>query len=125
MHCGHDIAFPTDDRASPKRLRRVIDRFGDLKLLCTHLGGWRMWDDVERYILSSNVYMETSFSLADLDRQRAAELIRRHGTERVMLGSDWPWAAQKEAIRQIEQLGLGPKITQAILWSNAAKLLGY
>ena len=84
-----------------------------------------MWDDVERYILSSNVYMETSFSLADLDHQRAAELIRRHGTERVMLGSDWPWAAQKEAIRQIEQLGLDPKITQAILWSNAAKLLGY
>ena len=64
VHCGLDFAFPADDdRASVERIRRVVDRFGELKMICTHMGGWRSWDAVEEHLLGADVYMETSFGV--------------------------------------------------------------
>jgi len=125
MHCGRDVSFPDDDRASPERLRRLIDRKGDLKLLCTHLGGWLVWDDVEKHVLGTDVYLETSFCLKFMGLDRCADLIRRHGTDRVLFGTDWPWSDQKEELALLGRLGLSKDEKKAILWSNAAKLLGY
>jgi len=125
-HCGRDIAFPpSDDRASPKRIRRVIDRHTNMKLLCTHMGGWRMWDQVEELLVGQDVYFETSFSLAELGPKRATDIIQHHGTNHVMLGSDWPWGNQTEQVHLVEALGLSHHTTEAIRWGNAAKLLGY
>ena len=125
-HCGKDIAFPPDDdRAAPARFARVVERFPRLRLLCTHLGGWESWDEVEQCLLGTQVYLETSFSLPTLGAGRSVELIRRHGVERVMFGSDWPWKPQDEEIRLIRGLGLSETDTRAILWSNAARLMGY
>lgn len=124
MHCGRDISFPPeDDAANPQRMRRVIDRFGDLKLVCTHLGGWRAWDDVEKHLLGTPVYLETSFSLGELGPERAADMIRRHGVDRVLLGSDWPWNAQPAAVAEVRSLPLTDAEKTKILWSNAGRLL--
>jgi hypothetical protein len=125
-HCGRDIGFPADDdRASPQRVRRVIDRFPNLTLICTHLGGWRSWDLSEQYLIGQKVFLETSFSLDELGPQRSADIIRRHGPRRVLFGTDWPWQDQAEQVERIEGLGLGEHETNGILWSNAAGLLGY
>jgi len=125
-HCGLDIAFSADDdRAAPARIRNVIDRFPGLKLLCTHMGGWRSWDEAERHVLGAEVLLETSFSLRELGRERAVSMIRRHGADRVMFGSDWPWVAQGDEIERVRRLGLDRKLTQKVLCANAAKLLGY
>ena len=124
-HCGHDIAFPIDERAAPQRIRRVIDRFGKLKLICTHMGGWRHWDAAEKYVIGADVYLETSFSMRELGRERTVELIRRHGADRVMFGTDWPWDSQADEIQRIRSLHLSDTDTRAILYANAAKLLRY
>ena len=127
-HCGRDIGFPPDDdRASPRRLRRVIERFPKLRLLCTHMGGWRSWDEVEEHLVGTGVYMETSFSLGQrgTDPQRIAAMIRRHGAGRVMFGSDWPWNTQADEIANVRKLPLGERDIRGILYSNAAALLGY
>lgn len=124
-HCGRDIAFDdNDDRASPQRIRSVIDRFPEMRLVCTHMGGWRMWDEVEKLLLERKVYFETSFSLAFLSADRAIDMIRRHGADRVMLGSDWPWVSQSVSVGQVENLGLDDETAQKILRTNAVKLLG-
>lgn len=126
LHCGLDIAFPPDDdRASPQRLHRVIDRFPELRMLCTHMGGWRSWDAVEQHLLGTPVYFETSFSLDQLGTERAARMIRTQGVERVLYGSDWPWNTQNAEINLVRGVGLSEKETRMILWSNAARLLGY
>lgn len=126
VHSGADIAFELgDDRASPQRLRAVIDRRSDLKLLCTHLGGWRVWDDAADRLTRSGVFVETSFSLKFLSPQRTVELIRRYGTDRVMFGTDWPWRRQKEEVDAVRALPLSEKEIDAILRTNAAELLGF
>ncbi|MCP4376321.1 MAG: amidohydrolase family protein, partial [bacterium] len=57
-HCGRDTAAPDDiNRASPERIARVIEKFPDLKLVCTHMGGWRMWDEVQEHLIGKNCPM--------------------------------------------------------------------
>ncbi|MCL2701640.1 MAG: amidohydrolase family protein [Phycisphaerae bacterium] len=125
FHCGLDIAFAdTDDRAEPRRVRNVIDRFPDLKLIATHMGGWHQWDLSRELIVGTPVYLETSLSLTELGPV-AADMIRAHGTDRVLLGSDWPWATQQENIAILKSLGLNEADLRKILWTNAAKLLRY
>ncbi len=124
-HCGRDIGFPPDDdRAAPERFRRVIERHPKLKLICTHMGGWRMWDRTERELIGREVFLETSFSLSELGPDRAAELIRRHGPGRILFGTDWPWARQEEQLELLRGLDLTEQQTEGIFWSNAARLLG-
>jgi hypothetical protein len=125
-HCGQDIAFPPeDDRASPLRLRRVIDRYPQLKVLCTHLGGWKSWDAVEQHLIGTGVYMETSFTMSYLPPERLVEMIRRHGVDNVLFGTDWPWARQDTEVTALHKLPLTREERHQILSANAAKLLGY
>ncbi len=125
-HCGFDFAFPMDDdRASPTRYAHVADKFPDLRLVCTHLGGWRAWAEVEKSLLGRNVYLETSFSLADLGPARATDLMRRHGMDRVLFGTDWPWNDQGESLKALREVGLTEREISRITFRNAADLLGY
>ena len=41
----------------------IIDFHVDLKLELAHLGGFRMWDDVRKYLLPAgrNVYFDTAY----------------------------------------------------------------
>ncbi len=128
VHCGRDIAFPPDDdRAAPQRFRRVIGRHPKLKLVCTHMGGWQMWDEVEKHLVGADVLFETSFSIGDRGTgpERIANMIQRHGPERVMLGSDWPWRTQQEEADNVRRLPLPKHVIRRILHGNAARLLGY
>lgn len=123
-HCGYDIAYPPDDdRAAPRRFAAALDEIPTLRLLCTHMGGWRAWDEVEECLIGKNIWLETSFSLDDLSTGRAAAMITRHGIDRVCFGSDWPWNAQDESIRQIDRLGFAPDQRRLILGDNAARML--
>jgi len=126
IHCGFDISFaPDDDRASPRRIRNVIDRFSDLKLVATHLGGWRAWDASRELLVGTPVYLETSFSLTEMSPQAAADIIRAHGVERVMFGTDWPWETQHQALAELRTIGLNQAELRQVSWSTAAKLLQY
>lgn len=124
-HCGRDFNFSDDDdRASPQRLARMLDRHGDLRFLATHLGGYHWWDEVERVLLGRPIHMETSFALVSLGPQKSAELIRRHGTDGVMFGTDWPWRPTAEEVALLNALPLSDAELDAVRYGNAARLLG-
>ncbi len=126
FHSGRDIAYPPDDdRADPERLARVLDRHEGLKVISTHMGGWRMWDEADQAVVGrENVYLETSFSLVEPPAERIAAMIRRHGVERVMFGSDWPWCDPADDLRRLDALGLTADELAAVRGDNAARLLG-
>ena len=107
-----------------ERIARVAERHPGLKLICTHLGGWKAWDSVERHLIGRDVYFETSFSIAFLGHGRAADMIRRHGTGQVLFGTDWPWNAHRDGVTGINDLDLTEDQKRAILGGNAAELLG-
>jgi predicted TIM-barrel fold metal-dependent hydrolase len=124
VHTGFDIAFPRDRIADPVKIMGVCKRFPDLKFIATHLGGWYDWEKVEQHLTGKPIYMETSFSLEDLPREKVKAMIGRHPEGYVLFGTDSPWTDQKEAIRLLHSLGLEKEREEMILYRNAAGLLG-
>jgi predicted TIM-barrel fold metal-dependent hydrolase len=83
-------------RATPERLQRMIKDHPGLELICAHFGGYEMLEDVEQYLVGTKVYLDTSYtpSCKELDPVIVTRLIKKHGVERMLYGTDYPWARQ-------------------------------
>lgn len=123
LHTGFDIAFERIEKASPRQISGLITQFPELKLITTHLGGWQQWDDVQRYLLGRNIYMETSWSLEYLGADKTRRMLLDHPSEYLLFGSDSPWTDQASSIRAIEALDLPIVRLKQLLYENAKKLL--
>jgi uncharacterized protein len=129
-HAGRDPLERQEVYGTPERFARTVQSFPDLRVDMAHLGGLRMWDEVRKYLLSSdllstgkNVFFDTayvSFYMADKDM---ADLIEDIGPDRILFGSDYPWEEPGRAAGIIRRLDLSSQETDAILWKNAARLL--
>jgi hypothetical protein len=125
MHTGYDIAFPRIRRADPQGVLRLTETYPDLTLITTHFGAWQQWDEVEQYLLGRPIYMDISFALDDLGRDRARQMILRHPAEFVLFGTDSPWTDQAATLALIERLDLPNDRHKAILSGNAGRLLRF
>ncbi len=112
------------DSSSPLRLARILDWFPKLVVIAAHLGGYQMWDESVKYLVGRNVYMDTSSSLAYLNADKAVELMRRHGIEKILFGTDFPMWGHQEELDRFLSLGLTEEEKRVILYENAATLLG-
>ena len=122
-HTGADIAFPAPYNSDPKRLKAFHERFKELKLVLAHLGSWGMWDEVEEFIVGLPVYLDLAFTPGRISDEQLIRIIRMHGAERVLFGTDSPWCDQEEAIKYFRNLALTDREKDLILGLNAAKLL--
>lgn len=123
LHCGYDIGFPHERRADPGQLRQLIQRFPTLTVVAAHLGAWQQWDEVEKYLLGQDIYLDTAFALQYLSPEQARRILLGHGQDRLVLGSDSPWADQAEVIALLQGLDLPPELLTKILRQNARQLL--
>jgi predicted TIM-barrel fold metal-dependent hydrolase len=112
--------------ATPVALRALIDAVPTLRLVAFHYGGYHELDTAQELIVGAPVLLETSWppSVATLDPQVVRDLIRRHGVDRVVFGTDWPMTDPAAEIAAIRALGLEPDEEAAILGGNLARLLG-
>ena len=119
------ILFHTgDDRyefSKPVRLYRVLEKFPKLIAIGAHLGGYRCGDEVSVALGHPRLYIETSSALMFLSPERAAEIIRQHGTDRVFFGTDSPMWRHKDELERFNRLPLTPEERQKILSGNALK----
>ena len=97
--------------------------FPDLKLIASHFGAWEDWDEVEEHLIGRRVYLDTSYSIAQLGRERALSMLERHDNNYFLFGSDSPWGDQSEDLKTLRELGLDDRYIHRILGGNAAKLL--
>ena len=123
MHTGFDIAFPRIRRSDPEKIRTLLDRFPDLRLITTHLGAWGDWDEVQRLLIGRPLFMEISFALDYLDRQTARKILLAHPEEYLLFGTDSPWEDQTAAVEKLQKLQLGERLENLILRENGAHLL--
>lgn len=125
-HVGAGADEESAARAAPALLRKLADSLPDLKLIACHYGGYHRLDEAESHVVGSSVTLETSWppTMAELEPQRVVDLIRRHGADRVVYGSDWPMADPAAEIAAIRALGLTPEEEAGILGGNLARILG-
>ncbi len=124
FHAGADIGLLPPVHCTPEGLARVLRRFPGGRIVAAHMGGYLCWEGVARHLVGTEIYLDTSFSFADLGAAGMVRLIRAHGPHKVLFGTDSPWTGQKESLASIQGLDLPPDAKERILHRNALFLLG-
>lgn len=124
LHTGNDWFFDPPCHASPAAVARVLRAWPGLTLIAAHFGGFQHWDDVERELVGLPLYFDTSFAAGHAPVEQFLRIVRRHGAERILFGTDAPWQDPPAVRAAFLRLPLTPDEQRAILWDNAARLLG-
>ncbi|CAA9249603.1 MAG: hypothetical protein AVDCRST_MAG77-2107 [uncultured Chloroflexi bacterium] len=103
----------------------VRDVAPDLRVVCAHLGGglpfYELMPDVRA--LAREFYYDTG-AAAYLYEPACLAHVTRIAPDRLIFGSDFPVIGLQRMVSYVHSAGLAPDQLQAVLWTNAARLLG-
>lgn len=123
FHAGSDRGLPPPVHATPQRFKNVLEYVSGKYMILAHLGGWRMWDDVEKYLVGTQLYFDTAFIRNDINPEQAKRIIKNHGSEKILFGSDNPWETPKDTLAFLNSLGLTCTELDNITYKNALRIL--
>lgn len=140
IHSGKDVGLPGATEALPGTIRRALDAVGPMKLIAAHMGGWGCWQEAAALLHDTGIYIDTAFSLGRiapapdqhpwreqdmilLDDNAFCESVHAFGADRVLFGTDSPWADPAEEAEKIRRLPLTDPEKDKILGGNAENLL--
>lgn len=123
FHAGVDIGLPAPYHCPPDRLRNVLDQLKGGKIVAAHLGGHGMWEDVQKHLVGTDVYLDTSMGLGYYSAETFKKIVNAHGSEKILFATDAPWSTQKEELALIKNVGLTPHQLENVLCNTANKLL--
>lgn len=137
VHGGIDIGID-GDWSSPERAMRVLDEVKPKKMIIAHMGGWQLWEDTIKFLCGREVYLDTAFSYGDvpyqpcvplserqknLTKEKFTEIIRLHGADKILFGTDSPWEDHVKQLALIRDLPLSEEEKAKILGKNGKNLL--
>ncbi len=123
FHAGWDYGFPPPYGGTPDRLLKAL-KYLDAPVIAAHWGGVNCCEQVLTTLCGTPVYLDTSFGYSMLPRYYALKILERHGTDRILFGTDTPWHTAEMELRLLGSLGLSQAETDAITHKNAQRLLG-
>lgn len=124
FHAGVDIGYPNPVHCTPARLAEVLSAFPKGRVVAAHFGGYALWTDVEACLAGKNLYLDTSYSYSRMPGPHASAIVKKHGADRILFGSDLPWSDERSERRFVDSFDLTEAEREAILGGNAVKLLG-
>ena len=113
--------------AAPHRILHVLQQFPKLRLIAAHLGGFYMLDEAELTLVGHpQIYIDTTWppSIGEVGAEVLTKIIRNHGADKVVFGTDFCLVSQKEDAAVIEQLPILTREKERILGENARELIG-
>ncbi len=123
FHAGLDIGMPSPIHCPPDRANKLLNLIDYDKIILAHTGGFAQWDDVEKYIVGRNVYLDISYSLGYINDEQLIRIIDKHGADKILFATDSPWGGQKETLEMFNRLNLSKEDKDKILFANACQLL--
>lgn len=125
VHAGFDPVSPQLCHASPDAILAVLEKVPHLKLVAAHMGGMMLWDEVCRKLCGKNLWLDTAFCCerTGMTKEQAKRIFELHPHDRILFGSDAPWAAPSEILDFVDCLHLGTDSRNAVLCDNALALL--
>ena len=123
FHAGEDYGYKPPFKCTPERLRKLFDRTGCKNIIAAHFGSFSMWDDVDKYLIGTDIYMDTSMICGFLDKDKCRDMILRHGADKFFFGSDNPWQSPKDSYAYLLSLGLTDEDLELIKHKNAERIL--
>ncbi|MGE5583541.1 MAG: amidohydrolase family protein [Bacillota bacterium] len=122
-HGGVDLGMPEPYKSSPRQFARIADAMKGGVIIAAHFGGHAQWDEVERYLVGKNIYLDTSMGFEYFSDEQFLRIVNNHGAGKVLFASDAPWSNAKTEIEHLKALPLSEKEKQDILGDNAKRLL--
>lgn len=123
VHAGIDIGIPDPIRCTPQMSAKVLEATRAPKLVLAHLGGWKMWDEVEDILVGRNVYLDTAFIQSYISKEQFCRIVNKHGAEHILFATDSPWSGQHQMVQWIQECELDSCTMDAIFYKNATRLL--
>ena len=124
-HAGFDCGFKGEPiKCTPSLALDLIKRVPHSKLVLAHLGANEMHDEVIDTLCGLDVYFDTAYVLRFIKEDTFNEILKRHGSDRILFASDSPWSDIKNDVSIIKSYGLSKEIENKIFYENAKKLLG-
>ena len=123
---GSPLAYTT----TPGLLGQLVGRFPGLNFIAAHMGGLSAdyRDIVNQLLPLDNLYLDTSNAAHVLTENQFVSLCKRHGPEKVVFGTDWPWFGHATEVGLIsgllEQAGFNGKQRDLVFRANIAGLMG-
>lgn len=122
IHAGVDIGYPEPVHCTPERVRSILPDIKGTVLVCAHYGGHEYFEDSLKYLADTDVYIDTSYSYMEF-KEACGRVLAAFDADRILFGSDSPWADPGEGAAYIRCLGFPADKEEKILWKNAARLL--
>ena len=123
-HAGYDPAFKPPFRSSPQMFLNVANAMRGGIIIAAHMGGHDQWDDVEEHLAGSGIYLDTSMGFEYFDHGQFLRIVKKHGPDKILFGSDAPWSSANTEIEHLKSLPLNEESRNAIMSGNARRILG-
>jgi predicted TIM-barrel fold metal-dependent hydrolase len=123
--------FGTSPRytTTPELLGHLVKQYPAIPFIAAHMGGLTApFEDICNYLPPApNLFLDTSNAAHTLSKQEFIHLLKSHGAEHVIFGTDWPWFDPVSEIALItgylEEAGFSMKDKDAVFGGNIARLL--
>lgn len=127
-HAGVDVGLSEPVHCTPSHVAAVYEalRLGDNvdnKLVLAHTGGCDLWEEVLETLAGKKLYFDISFTHGRIADELFLALVRKHGSKRMMFGTDYPWSSAAETIAWMKSLPLTKEEREDILYRTAEQLL--
>jgi predicted TIM-barrel fold metal-dependent hydrolase len=125
IYFGTDPLFTTE----PARISRLARTFPGITFVGAHMGGLTApFEDIIRCLpAADNLYLDTSNAAHTLNEDEFIRLLRVHGPDRIIFGTDWPWFDPGEEIQLIggllDRAGYTVNDKAKVFGGNAAELM--
>ncbi len=124
VHAGVDPLSPQDVHCTPAMAREMLNEVAPTKLVLAHMGGNQMWDEVEELLVGQDVYFDTGVVLDKMPQDQFLRMVKNHGSNRILFGTDSPWADQADFVRLLSRMPLSEEERVDIFSGTACSLLG-
>jgi predicted TIM-barrel fold metal-dependent hydrolase len=111
--------------STPQKLANILDEFHNLRVIAAHMGGYLFWEEVLQSLVGRDIFLDTSSTLPFIDPELFRRIVSKHGTDRILFGSDYPLRAPQQDLPLLDAIPwLNDDAKEAIKGWNCARLLG-
>ncbi len=123
-HAGMDLGFRGPIKNTPVRAAKMIKEIGYDKIVMAHMGAHALYGDVLECLCGLDIYFDISFTMGRIEDKLFKEIIKTHGEDKILFGTDNPWGGQKQDVERFNSYSFSEEVKEKILYKNALKLLG-
>lgn len=123
VHAGIDIGMPDPVKCTPAMSAKVLKDTQAKRLVLAHLGGWKLWNEVEELLVGTDAYFDTAFIHSFIKKEQFIRIVNTHGSDKILFATDSPWSDQTEAVKWLQDCCFSKDAEEEILFKNALKLL--